>query len=217
MQIPLLSLEITHRCNLNCVLCDHRIASSDYDCMTLEQYKRVAHAFASHEINAVDLTGGEPLLHPDLMYMAQCMRQDFRCQQTGLKTNCIALTPEIAVLFDYICGTHYPGRNDFAYERWKHEKRIRWEHRAEMWNPYVDPDLSEEMAQRAFQRCPKRGFRVLADNLYACCSAESIERYYRTEPIHVWLGNVDWEGRLKGMKAWQGCQRCFRSPQLLVG
>ena len=45
-----LELEITHRCNKNCPLCDHRIASSDYDYLfNLIQGMEVLEAFRIEE------------------------------------------------------------------------------------------------------------------------------------------------------------------------
>ena len=63
--MPWLSLEITGRCNYNCLHCfnaaDNARLSSE---LTPEQYGRVLDDAAAAGVQAVLITGGEPLVHP---------------------------------------------------------------------------------------------------------------------------------------------------------
>jgi molybdenum cofactor biosynthesis enzyme MoaA len=57
-----LNIEVTTRCNLDCVMCMRKVWKEDSGDMTLETYKALLPAFS--KIEAINLIGiGEPLLN----------------------------------------------------------------------------------------------------------------------------------------------------------
>ena len=82
-----LQWHITHRCNLRCAHCyqEDYTAFSDRAalCAVLEQYEAMLQAcrFGGH----INITGGEPLLHPDLFWLLEEARR--RHMTTAVLTN----------------------------------------------------------------------------------------------------------------------------------
>jgi MoaA/NifB/PqqE/SkfB family radical SAM enzyme len=57
-------LELTYRCNLDCVFCYNDLASRG-EALTLAQYEALLAELADLQVLHLVLTGGEPLAHPD--------------------------------------------------------------------------------------------------------------------------------------------------------
>jgi len=86
-------LELTHRCNLKCVMCHHwEMPSTDPASvgreMTLEEIKTlVSKAKALNEVETVVVTGGEPLLRPDIAAVLGVLAERFPKASIGVLTN----------------------------------------------------------------------------------------------------------------------------------
>lgn len=66
--MPWLGLEITARCNYNCIHCFNATGNGRlYSQMTLAQVEGLLDEARDMGVNAVLLTGGEPLLHPQFL------------------------------------------------------------------------------------------------------------------------------------------------------
>jgi hypothetical protein len=76
-----LQVFITNKCTLKCTGCFARNVMGDKDQdMSLEEYKRVIRKFVNKNGKQVNLLGGEPFLHPDLLDIIEVNRSQ------GLKT-----------------------------------------------------------------------------------------------------------------------------------
>lgn len=62
-----LRLSLTERCNLRCIYCDKEGLSAPDDHMSLEEIVRLAEVGSRLGMSKIKLTGGEPLLRPDIV------------------------------------------------------------------------------------------------------------------------------------------------------
>ena len=101
-----LQWHITHRCNLRCRHCyqdDYAAFESRADMeRVLDQFSVLLHAYQSH--GHLNLTGGEPLTHPDLFWLLRQARE--RGMTTGVLTNGTLLGLREAKLLR-ACGVSY--------------------------------------------------------------------------------------------------------------
>jgi Fe-coproporphyrin III synthase len=73
-KLPLVTLYLTDRCNSRCVTCDYWRHGRDD--MNLDAVARLLPSFARLNTRLVLLSGGEPLLNPDWMEIAQLLRRN---------------------------------------------------------------------------------------------------------------------------------------------
>ncbi len=104
---PIVVWNITRTCNLRCVHCYADSHAERYPGeLTWEQCCAVIDNLAEYKVNALLLSGGEPLLHPRLPQILQ------RATEKGLKvtisTNGTRITPEYARMFKDL-GVAYVG------------------------------------------------------------------------------------------------------------
>jgi cyclic pyranopterin phosphate synthase len=66
-----LRLSITDRCNFRCTYCSPASWGGKKDLLTPQEFERIVSVFASMGIQRVRLTGGEPLIRPDILEIAQ--------------------------------------------------------------------------------------------------------------------------------------------------
>ncbi len=104
---PIVVWNITRTCNLRCVHCYADSHAEKYAGeLTWEQICNVIDDLAAYKVNALLLSGGEPLLHPQLPQILE------RATEKGLKvtisTNGTRITPEFARLFKKL-GVAYVG------------------------------------------------------------------------------------------------------------
>ena len=104
---PIVVWNITRTCNLRCVHCYADSHAERYPGeLTWEQCCAVIDDLADYKVNALLLSGGEPLLHPQLPQILQ------RATEKGLKvtisTNGTRITPEYARMFKDL-GVAYVG------------------------------------------------------------------------------------------------------------
>ena len=89
-----LRISVTDRCNFRCPYCMPREVFGpgypflrDPQLMTLEELTRIARAFTSLGVEKIRLTGGEPLLRPDLPDLVRALKAELRVPDVALTTN----------------------------------------------------------------------------------------------------------------------------------
>lgn len=92
MRLDNVNLTPTMRCNLKCALCGVLVPQYEYrPHMTVEEFSQTLQALFSvvDHVGRMQITGGEPLLHPDLAAMlAECFRNRERFDELWLFSNC---------------------------------------------------------------------------------------------------------------------------------
>jgi GTP 3',8-cyclase len=88
-QINYLRISITDHCNLNCVYCSDRAIPhlSRSEVLTYEEIHRIISITAAMGINKVRLTGGEPLLRPDLPRLIRMIAETPGIDDIAVTTN----------------------------------------------------------------------------------------------------------------------------------
>lgn len=206
--------EITHACNKNCALCDHRIASSTYAGMTRAQYRKTVSYMDTKKCKCAALIGGEPLVHPDVLWFARRLLADFRHARLWVHTNGLLVPrfrqghPEVFERLRWDIQ-EYPGFNDEALAEVGDLPNVRVKPFRPFWNPYRDPNLDEVLARKVRGACLYH-VRIVGDRLYNCCLAESIERNHHTDPVHVVMSQ-NWRKDWARLETWRACQHCFRA------
>jgi hypothetical protein len=213
----IVDFEITHACNLNCPLCDHRISSSGYAGLSREGYAHIRGCLGTfcEEVRRVGITGGEPLTHPDIEWLCGHMLHDFPRARLILRTNGLALHEFPKPLFKRMTFmvSWYVGVTDAVAERFADCPNVFFKKVEHMRDPFRDPSLSDATARALYDACPWHAFRLVGTRLYGCCLAESIERSYRTEGIGVSL-SPDWRRRLSQVETWRACKHCYKAFEL---
>lgn len=104
---PIVVWNITRTCNLRCVHCYADSHAEQYPGeLTWEQCCAVIDDLADYKANALLLSGGEPLLHPQLPKLLE--RATGRGLKVTISTNGTRITPEYARLFKKL-GVAYVG------------------------------------------------------------------------------------------------------------
>jgi len=89
-----LRISVTDRCNFRCPYCmpkevfgpDHPFLRQP-ELMTLPELARIARAFVALGVEKVRLTGGEPLLRPDVPELVRILKNDIGVPDVALTTN----------------------------------------------------------------------------------------------------------------------------------
>ena len=99
--ITYMRISITDRCNLRCAYCQP-LAGLKWlpkeELMTADEIVQFVETAASLGINKIRLTGGEPLLRPDLLEIVQRVAQIPAIRDLSLTTNAVLLAPMAAQL-----------------------------------------------------------------------------------------------------------------------
>lgn len=92
-QINYLRISVTDRCNLKCLYCSSGSVppAPRSFALSYEEIYRVVRAAADLGINTVRLTGGEPLLRPDLSRLVGMLNSIDEIKEIALTTNAILL------------------------------------------------------------------------------------------------------------------------------
>jgi len=206
-----LQLEITHLCNKRCLLCDHRIRFSDYEYLTKEEYTYLISCIEPGDFDSVQFIGGEPLCHPHFNWLVERVARDFGGHLIKILTNGRLLPQLDACVLErlFISISPYPGFNDDVVAEFRSHSNVIIRPRKCFWNPYRDPNLTDDVAKRVRAVCNVLGnVRVVGTKLYGCCLAEPTERYYHTDPVHVKF-TKNWREDWLSLPTWKACQHCF--------
>lgn len=82
-----LRLSITDRCNFRCAYCSPASWGGKKDHLTAAEFIRIASVFARMGISRVRLTGGEPLLRPDILEIASGIAKLPGIRRIAITTN----------------------------------------------------------------------------------------------------------------------------------
>lgn len=98
-----LRLSLTEKCNLRCVYCMPDTTPDPQPPpthLTAAELERLTRVFATHGVTKVRLTGGEPLLRPDLIPIAQSLSNISGIRTLALTTNAVTLHRHLVPLVD---------------------------------------------------------------------------------------------------------------------
>lgn len=137
--------EITNRCNYNCKHCFNAVDNNtSNDIFTLDEAKDLIKQMADCGINAITLTGGEPMLHPDFFDIVfEIMKQGMYVEElntNGFYINKAALIKLQMIHADPLMKISFDG---LGYHNWMRG------------NPNA-----EETAINAIKLCVENNFRV---------------------------------------------------------
>jgi len=82
---PLLSVDFTDCCNLNCIYCNHPWLPEQRSFMSDEVFTSLINRISRHQVNRIRVSGGEPTLHPKLGDFLSELSS--RCKFLSLITN----------------------------------------------------------------------------------------------------------------------------------
>lgn len=88
-RIDYVRLSVTDRCDFRCVYCmaDDMTFAPKQHVLSLEEIHEIARAFVELGVRKVRLTGGEPLVRPNILSLAQSLGQLAGLEQLALTTN----------------------------------------------------------------------------------------------------------------------------------
>ena len=103
--ITYLRVSVTDRCDFRCVYCmsEHMTFLPKRDVLSLEELDRLCSAFVRRGVRKLRLTGGEPLVRRDIMWLIRRLGrhlQDDALEELTLTTNGSQLTRHAEALFD---------------------------------------------------------------------------------------------------------------------
>ena len=206
MGTPLgLGIDLTHRCNLRCPFCWKFVTRSDYE-MTMEQVDNFCRYFGYLKPKKLRITGGEPLMHPQFKEVLMKLLKAFPESLMQVTTNGTLL--KSSLFFDRVqyLITPYQENEDIEYTG----KVTIYPRPRGYYDRNYDPNLTERQAKNIHKNCVYKQIRVIGDNVYDCCHAETMERIKGCEPVHVKVG-AGWEQEFtrKEPERWIECVHCF--------
>ena len=82
-----LRLSVTDRCNFRCTYCSPASWGGKKDLLSPEEFERIVSVFARMGIRRVRLTGGEPLIRPDILEVARRIAAQPGIEHVAITTN----------------------------------------------------------------------------------------------------------------------------------
>jgi uncharacterized radical SAM superfamily Fe-S cluster-containing enzyme len=114
-------VEITHRCNMRCPICLNSSGINDVPDMTITEFSFVIDKLIETEeqIDILNISGGEPLLHPELLSMIDLALAEEKIVRVSISTNGLALLehPKIVKELkkrDVVISLQFDGFDDSA-------------------------------------------------------------------------------------------------------
>ena len=95
-----LRLAINERCNLRCIYCmsEDRVFPPNQNLLQPNEIKRIIDLVAKMGVTKIRFTGGEPLLHPDIVSFVQYASQNPNIQSVHLTSNATLLKKKVESL-----------------------------------------------------------------------------------------------------------------------
>jgi radical SAM protein with 4Fe4S-binding SPASM domain len=101
-----LCLEITGKCLMNCLHCSSSCASSNQSAISFAKIKEVLHEAKVLGTKIIEISGGEPLLHPEIVNIVEEAKKDFevRLYTSGFIGNktLLGISRELLMVFNTI-------------------------------------------------------------------------------------------------------------------
>ena len=91
-------MSITSSCNMKCIYC-HNEGNNCKSMLKIEDIKRILDNSKDIGLKEVRLTGGDPLVHPDIYEICRMIKEDFNLIVT-INTNCILIDKLIRLIED---------------------------------------------------------------------------------------------------------------------
>lgn len=92
-----LYIELTNNCNLSCIFCPRSKITRKKGYMDIKTYRKIIDDAVISNIDSINLHGfGEPLLHPNLIYMIQYAKEK-GINNVSFNTNGVLLTEDISL------------------------------------------------------------------------------------------------------------------------
>lgn len=201
----LLGFDMTHQCNLRCSFCWKFMDRATFAGVTDEQVENFCEYLGHIETPYIRVVGGEPLTHPNFANVIFRMQETFVDKKFLIVTNGILLTADLVNIpnTEYLI-TEYP-QNRLILKQFRNRTTVT---KREYRDRNHDPDLSDNQAMAIHEKCGFRQFRMIGDNLYDCCHAETLERLGRSPQVHVKV-TKDCAEELLESNFWQECKHCF--------
>ncbi len=86
-KIEYMRLSITDSCNFRCQYCIADGAEISHHYMDTDDIKLIANGLKPLGINKIKLTGGEPLMHPDIVKIVDILKNECNIKQVTITTN----------------------------------------------------------------------------------------------------------------------------------
>lgn len=174
--------------------------------MTMDQVDNFCKYFGHLKPKKLRITGGEPLIHPLFIEVLYMLLNTFTDSIMQVTTNGILL--KSSMFLDRVCYviTPYNENEDLTYPG-----RVNIYPRPHgYYDRNHDPGLSDKQARRKHDNCLYKQIRVIGDNVYDCCHAETMERLRGCPPVHVRVGK-NWEREFydQDKDRWIECVHCF--------
>jgi cyclic pyranopterin phosphate synthase len=94
-----LRISLTEQCNMNCIYCHHEgYNNHDHRQLTMDQIHQIGSIIQKYEIQEIKLTGGEALLHPNIVEIVSFLSKIPTVNDLSLTTNGILLSKLAAPL-----------------------------------------------------------------------------------------------------------------------
>jgi organic radical activating enzyme len=204
--MKLLSLDLTHRCNLRCSFCWKFMDRARLGDMTSEQLDNFCKYLHHIPTPYLRIVGGEPLMHKNFKGAIARLRQTFGDMKFLIVTNGTRLTDELIRMpnMEYVI-TSYP-QNENISRQFSGKITIT---RRKYFDRNHDPNLTEERARSIHKRCGYKQYRVIGDYLYDCCHAETLHRLERSPFTGVKVAPDCDKELLAKEDNWRECIHCF--------
>jgi len=210
--------EITHICDKMCDMCSHRISTSKFTYITLEELDKILACFKPKQIKSILIIGGEPISHPYFEQVLLKIKKKFPHIPKGrrvISTNGRQLDKVPKFIFDdwKWAISEYPGWNDEIVKRYREKPNVRISGWGGWWDMRINPNISPDLAKQVEKKCFHQ-VRIVGTKLYRCCLSEGVEREFLNESVHTEMSS-NWQQDWKNLPVWKACQHCFKANVIL--
>lgn len=209
---PQLNFEvhIVDQCNLNCKQCSHFAPLAEDWYIDIKDYQRDCERLSElfhGEMLRMNILGGEPLLHPQIVEIMKITRTNFPVGMIAIETNGILLPSmpeefwEACKIYDVdIDPTYYPIKFDYAeYKKIAEEKGVRYTSdplvtkRMNKMFPICLRNPNNAVMKSNFLRCPFANQCITLKNgrLYPCMIAAHAVHLKKYFNLNITLSEED--------------------------
>ena len=197
-------------------MCSHRIATSSYDYLTKDQYHHIVACLENFRVTTIHVCGGEPLMHPNLHWLINRLKNDFPGTKLFMTTNgdlLDTLSDEEMNSFFRLVISLYDEASENVRNRYRAKSNIFFVDKHRMRDSTVNPMFDIETARQCCRICSKKSIRLVGTKLYGCSLAEGIERTFDTGPLHFTI-HPGWHDEVANLPTHLACQHCFQAHDI---